>query len=81
MIGNAYADLQNRLFTIFQFVFVARMSPPGRTFPPHIECPRTQALANLAAGVIAQTQPKFIANRDIFEGKSEKKKTHFRGIF
>jgi ATP-binding cassette subfamily G (WHITE) protein 2 (SNQ2) len=24
MIGNRYADLQNRLFTIFQFVFVAR---------------------------------------------------------
>ena len=24
MIGNSYADLQNRLFTIFQFIFVAR---------------------------------------------------------
>lgn len=27
MIGNAYADLQNRIFTIFQFIFVARESP------------------------------------------------------
>lgn len=26
MIGNAYADLQNRVFTIFQFIFVARAS-------------------------------------------------------
>jgi len=26
MIGNAYADLQNRVFTIFQFIFVARTS-------------------------------------------------------
>lgn len=42
MIGNSYADLQARLFTIFQFIFVA-------------------------PGVIAQVQPKFIANRDIFE--------------
>ncbi|WWD19932.1 hypothetical protein CI109_104404 [Kwoniella shandongensis] len=51
MIGNAYADLQNRLFTIFQFVFVA-------------------------PGVIAQTQPKFIANRDIFETREKKAKLY-----
>lgn len=25
--GNNYADLQNRLFTIFQFIFVAREFP------------------------------------------------------
>jgi hypothetical protein len=24
MIGNSNADLQNRIFTIFQFIFVAR---------------------------------------------------------
>ncbi|KAK8853503.1 hypothetical protein IAR55_004210 [Kwoniella newhampshirensis] len=51
MIGDAYADLQNRLFTIFQFVFVA-------------------------PGVIAQTQPKFIANRDIFEAREKKAKLY-----
>jgi len=51
MIGNSYADLQNRLFTIFQFVFVA-------------------------PGVIAQTQPKFIANRDIFEAREKKAKIY-----
>ncbi|ORY27081.1 ABC transporter [Naematelia encephala] len=51
MIGNAYADLQNRVFTIFQFIFVA-------------------------PGVIAQTQPKFIANRDIFEAREKKAKLY-----
>ncbi|OCF60041.1 ABC transporter [Kwoniella mangroviensis CBS 10435] len=51
MIGNKYADLQNRIFTIFQFIFVA-------------------------PGVIAQTQPKFIANRDIFEAREKKAKLY-----
>ncbi|WWC57723.1 uncharacterized protein I303_100257 [Kwoniella dejecticola CBS 10117] len=51
MIGNRYADLQNRIFTIFQFIFVA-------------------------PGVIAQTQPKFIANRDIFEAREKKAKLY-----
>lgn len=27
MIGNSQQDLQNRIFTIFQFIFVARKSP------------------------------------------------------
>lgn len=40
VLGNEFVDLQNRLFTIFTFIFVA-------------------------PGVIAQTQPKFIANRDV----------------
>ncbi|KAK4049723.1 hypothetical protein OIV83_003998 [Microbotryomycetes sp. JL201] len=47
MIGNSYADLQNRLFTIFQFLFIA-------------------------PGVIAQLQPKFLANRDIYEKRERK---------
>lgn len=51
MIGNSYADLQNRLFTIFNFIFVA-------------------------PGVIAQTQPKFIANRDVFEAREKKGKIY-----
>ncbi|WVF72570.1 hypothetical protein IAT40_007387 [Kwoniella sp. CBS 6097] len=51
MIGNRNADLQNRIFTIFQFIFVA-------------------------PGVIAQTQPKFIANRDIFEAREKKAKLY-----
>ena len=49
--GTAYADLQNRLFTIFQFIFVA-------------------------PGVIAQVQPKFIANRDIYETREKKAKLY-----
>ncbi|WWD20474.1 hypothetical protein CI109_104950 [Kwoniella shandongensis] len=51
MIGDAYADLQSRIFTIFLFVFVA-------------------------PGVIAQTQPKFIHNRDIFETREKKAKLY-----
>lgn len=51
MIGNSYADLQNRLFTVFNFIFVA-------------------------PGVIAQTQPKFIANRDVFEAREKKAKVY-----
>ena len=51
MIGNSYADLQNRLFTVFNFIFVA-------------------------PGVIAQTQPKFIANRDVFEAREKKAKLY-----
>ncbi len=51
MIGNAFGDLQNRLFTIFNFIFVA-------------------------PGVIAQLQPKFIANRDIFETREKKAKIY-----
>ncbi|KAG8863780.1 hypothetical protein FRB96_007617 [Tulasnella sp. 330] len=51
MIGNAYADLQNRLFTVFTFIFVA-------------------------PGVIAQVQPKFIANRNIFEAREKKAKLY-----
>ena len=35
---------------------------------PHSEYP-ADSVARQKAGVIAQTQPKFIANRDIFEGK------------
>jgi len=65
MIGNAYADLQNRVFTIFQFIFVARTS-----LQPLL------AGANDLAGVIAQTQPKFIANRDIFEAREKKAKLY-----
>ena len=66
MIGNAYADLQNRVFTIFQFIFVARM------FPLALARTHTDDLA----GVIAQTQPKFIANRDIFEAREKKAKLY-----
>jgi ABC-type multidrug transport system permease subunit len=51
MIGNAYGDLQNRLFTVFNFIFVA-------------------------PGVIAQLQPKFIANRDVFETREKKAKIY-----
>ena len=51
MIGNTYQDLQNRLFTVFNFIFVA-------------------------PGVIAQTQPKFIANRDVFEAREKKAKLY-----
>jgi len=51
MLGNTYQDLQNRLFTIFGFIFVA-------------------------PGVIAQMQPKFIANRDIFEAREKKAKMY-----
>jgi ATP-binding cassette subfamily G (WHITE) protein 2 (SNQ2) len=67
MIGNAYADLQNRVFTIFQFIFVAR------TF-----CLLFAHLHSLTglAGVIAQTQPKFIANRDVFEAREKKAKLY-----
>ncbi|KAG9022286.1 hypothetical protein FRB95_000435 [Tulasnella sp. JGI-2019a] len=50
-IGNSYADLQNRLFTVFTFIFVA-------------------------PGVIAQVQPKFIANRNIFEAREKKAKLY-----
>jgi hypothetical protein len=36
MVGNRYADLQNRLFTIFQFIFVARSPiPPLYLSVPH----------------------------------------------
>jgi ABC-type multidrug transport system permease subunit len=66
MIGNAYADLQNRIFTIFQFIFVARKSMRVGFYHS----------ANLLAGVIAQTQPKFIANRDIFEAREKKAKLY-----
>lgn len=51
-MGTAYADLQNKVFALFQFVFVA-------------------------PGVIVQTQPKFIANRDVFESR-EKKSMFYR---
>ncbi|KAK4687938.1 hypothetical protein P7C73_g2176, partial [Tremellales sp. Uapishka_1] len=51
MIGNSYANLQQRLFTIFQFIFVA----PG--------------------------QPKFIANRDIFEAREKKAKLYHWSAF
>jgi ATP-binding cassette subfamily G (WHITE) protein 2 (SNQ2) len=67
MIGNAYADLQNRVFTIFQFIFVART--------PCLLFAHLHSLTNLA-GVIAQTQPKFIANRDIFEAREKKAKLY-----
>ncbi|KAK4056102.1 hypothetical protein OIO90_002833 [Microbotryomycetes sp. JL221] len=46
-IGDSYSNLQDRLFTIFQFIFVA-------------------------PGVIAQLQPKFLANRDIYEKRERK---------
>jgi hypothetical protein len=55
----SYQDLQNRLFTIFQFVFVARESTQISNIRLSLTCD--------SAGVIAQTQPKFIANRDVFE--------------
>lgn len=55
-IGHSYADLQNRLFSIFQFVFVA-------------------------PGVIVQTQPKFVANRDIFETREKKAKLYSWQVF
>lgn len=51
-MGTAYADLQNKVFALFQFAFVA-------------------------PGVIVQTQPKFIANRDVFESR-EKKSMFYR---
>lgn len=66
MIGNRYADLQNRLFTIFQFVFVAREFATQRFSQDTLRKLQT----DLLAGVIAQVQPKFIANRDIFEGEN-----------
>ncbi|WWC95636.1 hypothetical protein V866_002501 [Kwoniella sp. B9012] len=50
-IGNTYADLQNRVFSTFMYVFVA-------------------------PGVIHQTQPKFIHNRDIFEAREKKAKLY-----
>lgn len=67
MIGNAYADLQNRVFTIFQFIFVARMFNPSYVLFKDL---------TKIAGVIAQTQPKFIANRDIFEAREKKAKLY-----
>ncbi|ODO07726.1 hypothetical protein I350_03300 [Cryptococcus amylolentus CBS 6273] len=50
-LGDDYADIKNRIFTIFLFVFVA-------------------------PGVIAQTQPKFLRNRDIFEAREKKAKIY-----
>lgn len=55
-IGNSYADLQTRLFALFNFVFVA-------------------------PGVMVQTQPKFIANRDIFEKREKKAKLYSWVVF
>lgn len=55
-IGNSYADLQTRMFALFNFVFVA-------------------------PGVMVQTQPKFIANRDIFEKREKKAKTYSWVVF
>ncbi|KAL8278573.1 hypothetical protein RQP46_009065 [Phenoliferia psychrophenolica] len=51
MINNSYSGLQDQLFTIFNFIFVA-------------------------PGVIAQLQPKFLANRDIFEAREKKAKIY-----
>lgn len=59
--------MQNRIFTIFQFIFVARTSAITVI---------DQSGLTLAAGVIAQTQPKFIANRDIFEAREKKAKLY-----
>jgi ATP-binding cassette subfamily G (WHITE) protein 2 (SNQ2) len=50
-IGNTVGDLQMRLFTIFNFIFVA-------------------------PGVIAQLQPLFIDNRDIYETREKKSKMY-----
>ncbi|KAK8853032.1 hypothetical protein IAR55_003733 [Kwoniella newhampshirensis] len=55
-IGHGYQDLQNRMFAIFNFVFVA-------------------------PGVMVQTQPKFIANRDIFEKREKKAKLYSWVVF
>jgi ABC-type multidrug transport system permease subunit len=55
-IGNSYADLQTRMFAVFNFVFVA-------------------------PGVMVQTQPKFIANRDVFEKREKKAKTYSWVVF
>jgi hypothetical protein len=42
--------------------------------PSH--CPSPTNADRLLAGVIAQTQPKFIANRDIFEAREKKAKLY-----
>ncbi|CAK9785424.1 ABC transporter [Cutaneotrichosporon oleaginosum] len=55
-IDNSYAGLKDKVFSIFQFVFVA-------------------------PGVIVQTQPKFIANRDIFEKRERKSMLYSWKVF
>lgn len=40
----------------------------------HASLLSSQSLNSPSAGVIAQTQPKFIANRDIFEAREKKAK-------
>ncbi|KAK1920657.1 ABC-2 type transporter-domain-containing protein [Papiliotrema laurentii] len=55
-IGNTYADLQDRMFALFNFIFVA-------------------------PGVMVQTQPKFVANRDIFEKREKKAKVYSWKVF
>lgn len=55
-IGDSKADLQNRMFAVFLFVFVA-------------------------PGAMVQTQPKFIANRDIFEKREKKSKFYSWWVF
>lgn len=55
-IGNSLADLQNRMFSLLMFVFIA-------------------------PGVMVQTQPKFIKNRDIFEARERKSKSYCWQVF
>lgn len=55
-IGNSLADLQNRMFSLLMFVFIA-------------------------PGVMVQTQPKFIKNRDIFEVRERKSKSYCWQVF
>jgi ATP-binding cassette subfamily G (WHITE) protein 2 (SNQ2) len=62
MIGNDYIDLQNRLFSCFNFIFIA---PAG-------ESSLSACLWLIIRPVISQLFPKFMANRDIFEGREKK---------
>lgn len=55
-IDNSYAGLKDKVFSIFQFVFVA-------------------------PGVMVQTMPKFIANRDIFEKRERKSMLYSWKVF
>lgn len=48
MIGNAYADLQNRIFTIFQFIFVARKFLPSPSCRMHADGKQPESLPRLS---------------------------------
>lgn len=78
MIGNSYGDLQLRLFTIFQYASSQLRS--CRAFADHVFYPAFRFIF-VAPGVIAQVQPKFIANRDIFEAREKKAKIYSAYLF